>query len=208
MSQITEEAAHQMGAKGAEPTEAERRLFEAWMRGHCWKVCGEWNGRTYFSEHEKHGGVDPLAMNTRQLWAAFRDRGALGAGDYQAGRESMLAELRAGGVELPKARNQVAVDRRGELARYSPDQLIDYDDRCAAAAVPQWIPVSDRMPEEGTECLVLTKHGVTIDTWREQHEAPLSFSSATIPIGLMWDNYEFEDVSHWMPLPQPPKEAT
>lgn len=77
---ITEHAAYQMGATGAEPTEYERLLFEAWMRGHCWKVCGEWNGKTYVADSEDGGSyVDHGAMLTRQLWAAWRDRAALTA---------------------------------------------------------------------------------------------------------------------------------
>lgn len=74
---ITEHAAYQMGATGADPTEFERLLFEAWMRGHCWKVVGEWDGRTYIASGERGGQVDRGAMLTRQLWAAWRDRAAL-----------------------------------------------------------------------------------------------------------------------------------
>jgi len=76
---ITEHDAYQIGAKGAEPTECERLLFEAWMRGHCWKVCGEWDGKTYVSASEDGMHVDHSAMLTRQLWAAWRDRAALSA---------------------------------------------------------------------------------------------------------------------------------
>lgn len=77
---ITPEQAHAMGAKGAEPTESERLLFEEWMRGHCWAVVGEWNGREYLGDCEKGSNktVDFGAMRTRQLWAAWRDRAALG----------------------------------------------------------------------------------------------------------------------------------
>lgn len=78
MKAATEDAAHQLGAAGAEPTEHERLLFEAWMRGHCWSVCGEWNGRTYVAAGEQGGQINPAAMLTRQLWAAWRDRAALG----------------------------------------------------------------------------------------------------------------------------------
>jgi hypothetical protein len=74
---ITKEQAHDMGKNGAKPTEAERLLFEAWMRGHCWKVTGKWTGETYVHEDEHSGFVHPHAMNTRQLWAAWRDRAAL-----------------------------------------------------------------------------------------------------------------------------------
>jgi hypothetical protein len=72
--------AYEMGAKGAEPTEAERLLFEAWMRGHCWAITGDWDGTTYVHEAERNlRQVHPGAMNTRQLWAAWRDRAAIAA---------------------------------------------------------------------------------------------------------------------------------
>lgn len=78
---ITADQAHAMGAKGAEPTEEERLLFEAWMAGHCWAVTGAWDGKTYISDSEKGKGgwPDPQTMMTRQLWAAWRDRAALTA---------------------------------------------------------------------------------------------------------------------------------
>ena len=76
---ITEHDAYQMGARGADATESERLLFEAWMRGHCWAVIGDWNGKQYVHAHEANGFVHGGAMNTRRLWAAWRDRAALSA---------------------------------------------------------------------------------------------------------------------------------
>jgi hypothetical protein len=76
-----------------------------------------------------------------------------------------------------------------------------------------WISVEDRMPEPETECLVYgetkwsTEPCVCVDTWTMQREAPLSFSSATIEIGYGWDEHEYEEVTHWMPLPAPPIRA-
>lgn len=77
---ITEQHAYDMGAKGAPATNAERLLFEAWMRGHCWKVCGTWDGTTYSGSREHADYIDPQVMLTHQLWAAWRDRSALGQG--------------------------------------------------------------------------------------------------------------------------------
>lgn len=71
--------ARKMGEVGAEPTESERELFEAWMRGHCWKVEGDWNGHQYVHESESNGSPHGGAMRTRQLFAAWKDRGALGS---------------------------------------------------------------------------------------------------------------------------------
>jgi len=83
----TPEAAHEMGAKGGPIVEAERLAFEAWMRGHCWALCSTWSGRQYVSDAEQGGNVDPRAMNTRQLWAAWRDRAALAAAPQAATKE-------------------------------------------------------------------------------------------------------------------------
>lgn len=69
--------AYEIGAKGAKPTEAERLLFESWMRGHCWAIVGDWNGETYVHKQENIGFVHPGAMHTRSLWAAWRDRAAI-----------------------------------------------------------------------------------------------------------------------------------
>ena len=68
---------------------------------------------------------------------------------------------------------------------------------------PRWIPVEERLPECGTECLVLvlgirrpvmawmTGEG----TWRDFN--PLD---PEIP--------EVSQATHWMPLPEPPEERT
>ena len=72
-----EKAAYDIGAKGSEPREDERLAFEAWMRGHCWKVVGDWDGKQYFHAQESTGFVHGGAMGTRGLWAAWRDRGAV-----------------------------------------------------------------------------------------------------------------------------------
>ena len=69
--------AYELGAKGATPSDRERRLFEAWMAGHCWTVGGVWDGTGYTDPKEQGNYICPEAMRTRQLWAAWRDRAAL-----------------------------------------------------------------------------------------------------------------------------------
>lgn len=71
------EAAYKMGAGGGPTVEAERRAFEAWMRGHCWALCATWDGEQYRSDSEQGGNVCRHAMQTRMMWAAWRDRAAL-----------------------------------------------------------------------------------------------------------------------------------
>ncbi len=76
---ITIEDAQAMGQKGAPPTESERLLFEAYMRGHCWYYTDTWMGTGYQDrlEYLEEQTLDPLAMQTRQLWAVWRDRAGL-----------------------------------------------------------------------------------------------------------------------------------
>jgi hypothetical protein len=46
---------------------------------------------------------------------------------------------------------------------------------------------------------------IKMDRWDEQHEAPLSFSSATIPVGPGWCCHDdFDSVTHWMAIPEGP----
>ena len=73
-------AAFVMGQTGAPSSETERLAFESWMRGHSWLVEGVWDGTTYDDRGPSRvSSVDVGAMQTRMLWAAWRDRAAMGA---------------------------------------------------------------------------------------------------------------------------------
>ena len=66
--------------------------------------------------------------------------------------------------------------------------------------VQEWIPVTERLPDIGDRCLCNVK----------SFAFPGSFYHAILP----YDKYGFveggiytDDVTHWMPLPEPPKEG-
>ncbi|WP_295537895.1 hypothetical protein [uncultured Pseudacidovorax sp.] len=80
----TVDQARQLGEKGSPARESERLLFEAWMGGHCWAIGGTWNGKQYQALDEDGWRVNQQAMLTRMLWAAWRDRGTLGADQLRA----------------------------------------------------------------------------------------------------------------------------
>ena len=62
-----------------------------------------------------------------------------------------------------------------------------------------WISVKDRPPEVGQMVLILCRYGHVIDAKFTQYKGKYYFD----PFG-----YELSDsyVTHWMPLPEPPKE--
>lgn len=78
----------------------------------------------------------------------------------------------------------------------------------AAAQGDGWVKCSERLPEIGTDCFVYTvEKFITQDCYDELHEAPVSFSSQTIPVGVGWLNHEFEEITHWMPALPPAPDA-
>ena len=76
------------------------------------------------------------------------------------------------------------------------------------AAQPQWISVKDRLPEEGQDVLVWY-HG-SYDVAYLQKVKPVKLQPPQFNNVEMfeWCFYDFEDVdvTHWQPLPAPPKE--
>lgn len=103
----------------------------------------------------------------------------------------------------------VAIDQHGNESPL-PGQPVPQ-----AVAAPGWIAVSDRMPEPETDCIVwktssyiTTGPYAALDRWGEQHECPVSFSTVSVPIGIGWDESDFEEVTHWMPLPAAPGAAS
>ena len=63
--------------------------------------------------------------------------------------------------------------------------------------VPKWIPVTERLPKDGAEVLAFNKTGFAyVDCWAD----------GKWKINSMVDE-EHEIVTHWMPLPEPPKDG-
>lgn len=106
-------------------------------------------------------------------------------------REKLLAKIDEAFFETdPDGKEQIGVLKCRAIIRESP---------AADVAPVNWISVKDRLPEQTARCLVARWDSVTktpfIDIlWHEN--------------GVWWNrqhggNYA---VTHWMPLPEPPKE--
>ena len=64
--------------------------------------------------------------------------------------------------------------------------------------VQEWIPVKDRLPKDWTDVLVLSRFGF-LET------AVYTGTPGKWRIGWNGDMLEADSITHWMPLPQPPK---
>ena len=72
------------------------------------------------------------------------------------------------------------------------------------AAVPKWISVDERLPEKHVEVLICTE---------DYGKNELGFANTAVWDGSEWiETWNRKEsipyVSHWMPLPVPPKEGT
>lgn len=64
----------------------------------------------------------------------------------------------------------------------------------------EWISVEDRLPEESCECLTVDKLGLVLQvSYSGRHRA---FNASDGDDG---DKWKVGGVTHWMPLPEPPK---
>ena len=62
----------------------------------------------------------------------------------------------------------------------------------------KWIPVTERLPERGVEVLVCDTREDYVSIWEHMGDG-LWFGNEVI--------WATEDITHWMPLPEPPKEV-
>ena len=68
----------------------------------------------------------------------------------------------------------------------------------AVDAMPRWISVEERLPKHGAMVLCNTRDYIEVLQWDEK--AMLWFGMRTINVKGF--------VTHWMPLPEPPKETS
>lgn len=70
----------------------------------------------------------------------------------------------------------------------------------------KWISVSERLPEPETDVLVAFDDGEITSLW--QNWSNLITTEDNDPLEYIVDimSGEYHTVTHWMPLPEPPKE--
>lgn len=68
--------------------------------------------------------------------------------------------------------------------------------------VAEWVSVKDRLPKDGQDVLAYLNDG------EETRIAPCNYSNGVWFDSVMNCAVVLQDVTHWMPLPPPPKEGT
>jgi hypothetical protein len=66
----------------------------------------------------------------------------------------------------------------------------------------EWISVQERLPEEGEDVLIYTGFAGVDHAWRDGPDFVL-YRSDSYNEALVFN----EQVTHWMPLPEPPKDS-
>ena len=69
----------------------------------------------------------------------------------------------------------------------------------------QWIPVTERLPEDGIFVLVCNDDGHMMIAKHETETYEWYYKYTNYDFDI-WDNEEQGPVCYWMPLPEPPKE--
>ena len=82
-------------------------------------------------------------------------------------------------------------DRKEDMVDSIMEKGFATDNNVGDKMTPTWIPVTERLPEENTAVLAYRKSGFNVESRGHKY----------------WDNDGFStwSVTHWMPLPEPPK---
>ena len=67
----------------------------------------------------------------------------------------------------------------------------------------RWIPVTERMPEIGQKCLIANRE-IVVRGWLR----PDGVWKTGVSSDELWSKFSLHPPTHWMPLPEPPKEGT
>ena len=100
--------------------------------------------------------------------------------------------------ELVKRLRDIAKSDSNIKSNYIGLTMLQAGDAIEELSKPKWIPVGERLPENGTHCLV-TRYDYVTDT---------PFVDVLWFDNSFWNRLNSDDyaVTHWMPIPEPPKE--
>ena len=91
-------------------------------------------------------------------------------------------------------------------------RIIEYRNAVSAAVsiirdLPQWIPVTARLPDDD-RCVLIVASGKPCENVTLENAQEIAFFCADEGVWFIeaWPDWQTATVTHWMPLPEPPKE--
>lgn len=120
---------------------------------------------------------------------SYGHKSARRGGVYTSIEQAFLAGYRAA-----KAQLDTGIASRDAWKEDAERYAENADYWKAQAAAPQWISVKDRLPERGESYLVLKDDGTS------------PYQLAIVWFDRTWDFPNADEVTHWMPLPEPPED--
>ena len=112
---------------------------------------------------------------------------------------------------------------QAEVERFFTGEPMLYEqsaDAIEELSKPQWIPVTERLPEDGQQVLTLytlktippcSRHRILFFSINLESVCEFEFEgenhSGFYACDSEYGFYEVHDITHWMPLPEPPKEG-
>ena len=120
-----------------------------------------------------------------------------------ADRLALLMGRAEGDTHAPIMRNAAdAIEELSHVAEVNAKRALKWaSDAEKAEKKLRWIPVTERLPEHLTSVIVHRKDG-GIFIWEYFDTSPTDECWIDDSMNV----YSFYDVTHWMPLPEPPKE--
>jgi hypothetical protein len=122
--------------------------------------------------------------------------------EYPLARSCFIAGYKAAqerfatvSVTIPKENCEAALEAMKSAEQFK-EQCVE---STPALTTPKWISVKDRLPETNELCIVNTE-------WRAIVPALYGNESWIFDEGQGWSEKVLSYVSHWMPLPEAPKE--
>jgi len=123
------------------------------------------------------------------------------------GRVLCINDLVTFEAQTPEGLRQAFETQVNEYMEFCEDEGVVPDKPFSGG----WIPVYEQLPDIGQVVLAYFPHRTTmkvdIEELMELREAPVSFSSETVYTGVFWSESDYDDITHWMPLPKPPHQA-
>ena len=121
-------------------------------------------------------------------------------------------------VELLKRTDREVYEELKDREDYREEMLWDYFASNLIAngvTVPEWISVKDRLPEEDGKYLVFEQSNGRTNTSVlrfakdarkvDKYDFKGRWKNAWYEYDSEWGHYTVNSVTHWMPLPKPPK---